>query len=119
MNRDLFNVFRESQIAPRPWLLPILKDHLYNTELAHFREVMIPIAKQVKSKAEHFELNEKQVEYRIYRTIYEQIWSLLPSYCSYAIDMIEVSLRTDLSFPMVNLIFLSRNFLNLLKSFSK
>jgi ribosomal RNA-processing protein 12 len=51
---------------------------------------MMPLAERMKARAEQFEMQEKQVEYKIYRTLFEQIWSLLPGYCSYPTDVLEV-----------------------------
>jgi ribosomal RNA-processing protein 12 len=68
-----------------------MKEFILNTELRHFREVMIPLAFRMKTKADGFEKQGKMLEFKTYQSVYEQIWSLLPNYCNYSIDLIEVN----------------------------
>jgi hypothetical protein len=65
------------------------------------------MAQQMKIKADKFHAENKLIEYKTYRAIYEQLWSLLPSYCRYATDLI------DVSFPNKFLLFFSTCFLDL------
>lgn len=41
---------RRSHDFPRSWILPVLKDHVANTELGYFKEVMLPLATRLGSK---------------------------------------------------------------------
>jgi ribosomal RNA-processing protein 12 len=68
----------------RVWLLPILRDSVSNTDLAHFRTEMVPLSENIygrKLKA------EKDVEIKIFETLISQLWSTLPGYCELPLDL--------------------------------
>lgn len=77
----------------RAWLLPILRDSVYNTKLAHFRKEMVPLSEAFYQKVVDFGEGEKTVEIKIFETLVGQIWSVLPGYCDLPIDLIEVGFR--------------------------
>ncbi|KAF2666875.1 ribosomal RNA-processing protein 12 [Microthyrium microscopicum] len=73
----------------RVWLLPLMRDSIGNTNLAHFRSELVPLSEKLYTKIlEHGEA-EKTVEIKIYETIVQQIWSTLPGYCDFPLDLVD------------------------------
>lgn len=71
----------------RVWLLPILRDSVSNTNLGHFRSVMVPLSETVYQRVLEFGQAQKTVEAKIFETIVQQIWSTLPGYCELPLDL--------------------------------
>jgi ribosomal RNA-processing protein 12 len=72
----------------RAWMLPILRDAVFNTKLSHFRQEMVPLSELFFQKVVDFgEGKEKTVEIKIFETIVGQIWDLLPGYCDLPTDL--------------------------------
>ncbi|KAI5795677.1 NUC173 domain-containing protein [Geopyxis carbonaria] len=106
----------------RAWMLPILRDSVYNTKLGHFRQEMVPLSEAFFQKVVNFgEEKEKTMEIKIFETLVGQIWAILPGYCDLPTDLIEtfdqtfaemlanvlyqkVELRSDICKALQNLI---------------
>ncbi|XP_003738817.1 RRP12-like protein [Galendromus occidentalis] len=74
---------------PRSWLLPILRDHIRETELKFFIEYFFPFAGNL-SKAETKARNEGKKHLEVcYRALGNQVWSLLPAFCTKTSDVEE------------------------------
>ncbi|KAA8895648.1 NUC173 domain-containing protein [Sphaerosporella brunnea] len=72
----------------RAWMLPVLRDSIFNTKLSHFREEMVPLSEIFFQKVVDFgDGKEKTVEIKIFETIVGQIWDLLPGYCDLPTDL--------------------------------
>lgn len=71
----------------RAWLLPILRDHVENTNLAHFRVEFVPLSEALFQKVIENESYEKSMEIKIFETLIQQIWALLPGYCNLPLDL--------------------------------
>lgn len=71
----------------RAWLLPILRDHVVNTNLAHFSLEFLPLSEATFQKVIDNEPYEKTMEIKIFETLIQQIWSLLPGYCNLPLDL--------------------------------
>jgi ribosomal RNA-processing protein 12 len=71
----------------RPWLLPLLRDHISNTNLGHFRSEFVPLSEKMYQKVLNFGSSEKTMEIKIFETLVHQIWSLLPGYCDLPLDV--------------------------------
>ncbi|CAB4487853.1 unnamed protein product [Rhizophagus irregularis] len=71
----------------RAWLLPLLKDHIINSELGYFLKEFIPLSKRLQQKSLEFQKQNRLIESKIYDTLYQQIWSLLPGFCNLPIDL--------------------------------
>ncbi|CAG8669334.1 20012_t:CDS:2 [Rhizophagus irregularis] len=69
------------------WLLPLLKDHIINSELGYFLKEFIPLSKRLQQKSLEFQKQNRLIESKIYDTLYQQIWSLLPGFCNLPIDL--------------------------------
>lgn len=71
----------------RAWMLPLLRDYTSNTNLNHFRTELLPLSELMFQKVlEHGEA-EKTMEVKIYETVVQQIWSILPGYCDLPLDL--------------------------------
>lgn len=82
------NVIEQKPGQPgRVWLLPILRDNASNTQLAHFRSEMVPLSEALYQRVLEFGQAEKTVEVKIFETIIQQIWSILPGYCELPLDL--------------------------------
>ena len=73
----------------RVWMLPLLRDSVHNTKLAHFRAEMVPLSEQLYQRViEHGE-RAKTMEIKVFETVVQQIWSILPGYCDLPLDLAE------------------------------
>ena len=71
----------------RAWMLPILRDYVSNTSLNHFKSEFVPLGEVMYKKViEHGEA-EKTMDIKIYETLVQQIWALLPGYCNLPLDL--------------------------------
>ena len=71
----------------RAWLLPILRDHIQNTNLAHFRSEFVPLSEVMFQRVIDNGTSEKTMEIKIFETLVQQIWALLPGYCTLPLDL--------------------------------
>lgn len=71
----------------RAWLLPILRDHVENTNLAHFSAEFVPLSEAIFHKVIENESSENTMEIKIFETLIQQIWALLPGYCNLPLDL--------------------------------
>ncbi|MCJ1243940.1 hypothetical protein MMC30_001137 [Trapelia coarctata] len=71
----------------RAWLLPILRDHVISTNLTHFRSEFVPLSESVFQRIMENTASEKSMEIKIFETLVQQIWALLPGYCSFPLDL--------------------------------
>ena len=71
----------------RAWLLPLLREHVINTNLAHFKLEFVPLSETVYQKVVDNGVAEKTMEVKIYETLVQQIWGLLPGYCTLPLDL--------------------------------
>jgi ribosomal RNA-processing protein 12 len=81
----------------RVWMLPILRDSVSNTHLAHFRSNMVPLSEAIFQRVLEHGDAEKTMEIKVFETVVQQVWSILPGYCDLPLDLTEVR-RTFLRF---------------------
>lgn len=74
----------------RAWLVPLLRDNVNNTYLAHFKRELVPLSEALHQKVMDHSGQPKTVEVKIFETLVQQIWSCLPGYCERPLDVIEV-----------------------------
>lgn len=74
----------------RAWMLPVLRQHVHNTKLAHFRSEFVPLSAALYQKVLESGSGAQTMEIKIFQTVVQQIWALLPGYCSLPVDLIEV-----------------------------
>jgi len=71
----------------RAWLLPILRDHVQNTNLAHFRSEFVPLSEGMFQRVIDHGTADKTMEIKIFETLVQQIWALFPGYCNLPLDL--------------------------------
>ena len=76
----------------RAWLLPLLRDSVHNTQLAHFKLEFVPLLGHFNARREQAlsaptQTEAVKVEGRVYQTLLAQVWELLPAYCQFATDV--------------------------------
>lgn len=72
---------------PRSWLLPLLRDHVKNTELGFFNSYFLPLAAKLRVKALQLKSSGQESVSSPYDTLQYQIWLLLPNFCDGATDV--------------------------------
>lgn len=73
----------------RVWLLPLLRDSVHNTKLAHFRTEMVPLSEELYQRVIEHGQKAKTMEIKVFETVVQQIWSILPGYCDLPLDIPE------------------------------
>ncbi|KAL5003467.1 NUC173 domain-containing protein [Aspergillus recurvatus] len=73
----------------RVWFLPILRDSVTNTNLRHFRSEFVPLSEALYQRVMEYASAEKTVEVKIFETLVQQTWAVLPGYCELPLDLIE------------------------------
>ncbi|WVZ67356.1 hypothetical protein U9M48_016444 [Paspalum notatum var. saurae] len=66
------------------WLLPILEKYTYGAQLQLFLEHIVPLAKSVQNASNRV---KKKRKHKDLKTLTDQLWNLLPSFCRYPIDV--------------------------------
>ncbi|KAJ4368842.1 pre-rRNA processing protein [Neocucurbitaria cava] len=73
----------------RVWMLPLLRDSVHNTRMAHFRTEMVPLSEELYQRVIDHGEREKTMEVKVFETVVQQIWSILPGYCDLPLDLVE------------------------------
>jgi ribosomal RNA-processing protein 12 len=73
----------------RAWLLPVLRDYVSNTNLQHFKTEFVPLSEMMFQRVIDNGEAEKTMEIKIFETLVQQIWALLPGYCDLPLDLTE------------------------------
>jgi len=71
----------------RAWLLPLVKGHIFSTNLSHFIDYFAPLSSRLYLHAQEAKNNGMDLETKTIQTLIEQIWALLPDYCNFARDV--------------------------------
>lgn len=73
---------------PRSWLVPVIRDHVKNTNLGFFNSYFLPLASTLKQRAEELEQQGQKLEAKVYQTLQLQIWTMLPGFCTCPVDLV-------------------------------
>ncbi|CAN6674488.1 ribosomal RNA-processing protein 12 [Trichomonascus vanleenenianus] len=76
----------------RAWLLPLLRDNVQFARIGHFINYFVPLADQLQAKSEQYQGGAGEnatVQKKLYSTLYDQVWSLLPRYMDVPVDLRE------------------------------
>ncbi|XP_041802911.1 RRP12-like protein [Chelmon rostratus] len=73
---------------PRSWLVPVIRDHVKNTNLGFFTSYFLPLASTLKQRAEELEQAGQKLEAKVYQTLQLQIWTMLPGFCTCPVDLL-------------------------------
>jgi ribosomal RNA-processing protein 12 len=71
----------------RAWMLPILREFVSNTKLQHFRTEFVHLSELMFQRVVDHGDAEKTLEIKIFETLVQQIWALLPGYCDLPMDL--------------------------------
>ena len=71
----------------RAWLLPIFRDHISSAHLTHFRSEFVSLSEIMFQRVLDHGSAEKTMEIKIFETLVQQIWALLPGYCAGPLDL--------------------------------
>lgn len=73
----------------RAWMLPILRDYVSNTNLQHFKTEFLPLSEIMFQRVLDNGEAEKTMEIKIFETLVQQIWAILPGYTDLPLDLAE------------------------------
>ncbi|XP_073689985.1 RRP12-like protein [Garra rufa] len=73
---------------PRSWLIPVIRDHVKNTQLAFFTSHFFPLANKLKQTADEMEQSGQKLMAKVYQTLQMQIWTMLPGFCMKPTDLL-------------------------------
>ncbi|CDK25930.1 unnamed protein product [Kuraishia capsulata CBS 1993] len=79
------NLDRPDQVG-RAWLLPLLRDNIRNAKLGFFLSYFSPLLEFFAEKVENAE-DKQSMHIKIFQTIIDQVWSLLPHFCDLPLDL--------------------------------
>lgn len=88
----------------RAWLLPLLRDNVINTNLAHFRSEFVPLSEAMYQRVIDHGASEKTMEVKIFETIVQQTWALFPGYCNLPLDL-DKAFNQDFAELLSNLLY--------------
>lgn len=71
----------------RAWLLPLLRDRVSNTNLAHFKSELVPLSEAMYQRIIDHGDAEKTMDIKIFETVVQQVWATLPGYCDLPLDL--------------------------------
>lgn len=71
----------------RAWMLPLLRDNVRNASLAFFQRELVPVAAFFAEKAAAAQ--QDSVHSKIFATLADQTWALLPPFCDLPRDLPE------------------------------
>jgi ribosomal RNA-processing protein 12 len=84
------NLLKQKAGQPgRAWLLPILRDYVSNTNLQHFKTEFVPLSEVMFQRVLDNGEAEKTMEIKIFETLVQQTWAILPGYCDLPLDLTE------------------------------
>lgn len=72
----------------RAWLLPLLRDHVSNTNLGHFKTELVPLSEAMYQRIIDHGNAEKTMDIKVYETVVQQVWATLPGYCDLPLDLV-------------------------------
>ncbi|XP_030530465.1 RRP12-like protein isoform X3 [Rhodamnia argentea] len=71
------------------WLFPVLKQYTVGAHLSYFMDSVLDSVGLIKQKARKLELEGRVFSARSADALVYSLWSLLPSFCNYAVDTAE------------------------------
>lgn len=73
---------------PRSWMVPVVRDHVKNTHLAFFTSYFLPLASTLQKRSEELKQAGQKLEAKVYATLQQQIWTMLPGFCTCPVDLL-------------------------------
>ncbi|OWF35995.1 RRP12-like protein [Mizuhopecten yessoensis] len=72
---------------PTSWMIPVIRDNLYKTELGFFTSYFLPLAAKFRQRALEGNDGDSVVVKKSYEALHLQIWSMLPGFCTKPTDL--------------------------------
>ncbi|XP_069140254.1 RRP12-like protein [Argopecten irradians] len=72
---------------PTSWMIPVIRDNIYNTELGFFTSYFLPLAAKFRQRALEDNAGDSVVVKKSYEALHRQIWSMLPGFCTKPTDL--------------------------------
>ncbi|KAH3668905.1 hypothetical protein OGAPHI_002660 [Ogataea philodendri] len=91
-----------SKATGRAWLLPILRDNVSHSKLGYYISEILPLTTFFEEKIANG--NPESMNTKVFATIVDQIWSLLPHFCDLPSDLIE-SFTDDFASKLAGLLY--------------
>lgn len=83
----------------RAWLLPVLRDHVQNTNLSYFVRELVPLSESFFPKS-----TGEDVDAKIFKTVIDQIWSSLPGFCDLPLDL-TIAFNSEIAELLANVLY--------------
>lgn len=87
----------------RAWLLPILRDNVRFSSLQYYKQNILPLTEFFTEKIESA-TNKESMNVKIFETILDQVWSLLPHFCDLPKDL-TVAFSDDFASSLAELLY--------------
>lgn len=97
------NLTGESGQTGRAWMLPLLRDHVRFASLEFFKSEILPAVKFFEQKISE-SANKESLHTKIFETVVDQIWSLLPHFCDLPTDLV-ASFTDEFAAALSNLMY--------------
>lgn len=102
------NLTGEGNKVGRAWLLPILRDTVRLASLNFYQKQILPVVAEFERLLES-SADKESMKCKVFQTVIDQIWSLLPAFCTLPTDLETAfsdefaSYLADLLYKQVNL----------------
>lgn len=73
----------------KAWLLPLLRDNIFNSHLSQFCNYFVALSSAIENEVSTLNPKQAGVQIKVYEALNDQVWSLLPRYCDLPLDLIE------------------------------
>ena len=88
----------------RAWLLPLLRDHVSNANLTHFKNDLVPLSETMYQRVLENGDAKKTMQIKIFETVVQQVWATLPGYCDLPLDL-QMAIDQDFAELISNLLY--------------
>ncbi|KAI1296690.1 RRP12-like protein [Halotydeus destructor] len=83
------NMDVETAEFTRSWLLILLRDNITRARLGFFAKCFVPMIVKAQKAIGDLLLSGREIESKAMHVYYCQLWSLLPSFCTYPTDLVQ------------------------------
>lgn len=81
------NLTETSKERPgRAWLLPIVRDNVRLASLKYYQNEILPVVSKFETLIKNSQ-DPKSMQCKVFQTIIDQIWSILPGFCDLTTDL--------------------------------
>lgn len=77
----------DAAVSPRAFLLPVLKEGVFNATIRWFIDCIVPVLDDLSQKIEAFYAASKTTDAKVFEIVYYQIFDVLPGLCTFPVDL--------------------------------